>query len=112
MCLKDALEVLFRRRVSGYALRGGRGDNSIDVPGGGGGYSLVACLGYSTIDHVSLSRRSTVPATSRDAFKIRRSLRFFHILHIHIYSYITSFLFGRLRRPSISKDGDRFLGTI
>ena len=30
---------------------------------GGGAYSFVACLSHSTIDHASLSRRSTVPST-------------------------------------------------
>ena len=37
--------------------------------GGGGGegaYSFVACLSHLTIDHASLSRRSTVPTPNRD----------------------------------------------
>ena len=34
--------------------------------GGGGGYSFVACRGHLTIAHASLSRRSTLPAPSRD----------------------------------------------
>ena len=32
---------------------------------GGGGYSFVACLSHLTIDHASLSRRSTVPTPNR-----------------------------------------------
>ena len=33
---------------------------------GGGGVSFVECLGHVTVDHASLSRRSTVPAPNRD----------------------------------------------
>ena len=49
--------------------------------GGGGAYSFVACLCHLTIDHASLSRRSTVllPVERRPTFG--RSSRFFHILH-------------------------------
>ena len=32
----------------------------------GGAYSFVACLGHLTIDHASLSRRSTVPTPNRN----------------------------------------------
>ena len=32
---------------------------------GGGASSFVACLSYPTMDHVSLSRRSTVPTRNR-----------------------------------------------
>ena len=35
----------------------------------GGVYSFVACLSRLTIDHASLSRRSTVPTPSRDTSK-------------------------------------------
>ena len=38
--------------------------------GGGGGYSSVACLSHLTIDHASLSRRSTVPTPNRDTSNI------------------------------------------
>ena len=38
--------------------------------GGRGGYSFVACLSYLTIDHASLSRRSTVPTPNRDTSNI------------------------------------------
>ena len=34
--------------------------------GGGGAYSFVACLSHLTIDHASLSIRSTVPTPNRD----------------------------------------------
>ena len=37
---------------------------------GGGAYSFVACLGHLTIDHASLSRRSTVPTPNRDTSNI------------------------------------------
>ena len=47
-----------RRRVE----RGGEG--------GGGAYSFVACLSNLTIDHASLSRRSTVPTPNRDTSNI------------------------------------------
>ena len=33
---------------------------------GGEAYSFVACLSHLTIDHASLSRRSTVPTHNRD----------------------------------------------
>ena len=38
--------------------------------GWGGWYSYFARLGYLTIDHASLSRRSTVPTPNRDASNI------------------------------------------
>ena len=37
---------------------------------GGGAYSFVACLSHLTIDHASLSRRSTVLAPNRDTSNI------------------------------------------
>ena len=37
---------------------------------GGGAYSFVACLSHLTIDHASLSRRSTVPTPNRDTSNI------------------------------------------
>ena len=36
----------------------------------GGAYSLVACLSHLTIDHASLSRRSTVPTPNRSTSNI------------------------------------------
>ena len=38
--------------------------------GGGGAYSFVACPGRLTIDHASLSRRSTVPAPNGDTSNV------------------------------------------
>ena len=52
--------------------------------GGGRAHSLIACLSHLTIDHASLSRRSTVPARNRDTSTFGRSLRFFHMLHINL----------------------------
>ena len=40
------------------------------VGGGGGGYSFFACLSHLTIDHASLSRRSTVPTPNRDTSNV------------------------------------------
>ena len=44
---------------------------------GGGAYSFVACLGHLTIDHASLSRRSTVPTPNRGTSKIRALITLF-----------------------------------
>ena len=38
--------------------------------GTGGAYSFVACLSRLTIDHASLSRRSTVPTPNRDTTSV------------------------------------------
>ena len=38
--------------------------------GDGDGYSFLACRGHLTIDHASLSRRSTVPTPDRDTCNI------------------------------------------
>ena len=46
---------------------------------GGRAYSFFACLRDLTIDHASLSRRSTVPTPNRDTSNFGRSLRFFHV---------------------------------
>ena len=47
--------------------------------GGGGGraYSFVACLNHLTIDHASLSRRSTVPTPDRDTSNIWALIKLF-----------------------------------
>ena len=37
---------------------------------GGGGFSFVACLSHLTIDHASLSRRSTVLTPNKDTSNI------------------------------------------
>ena len=50
---------------------------------GGGVYSFVACFSHLTVDHESLSRRSTVPTSSRDTSNIWAliSVGFFHKFH-------------------------------
>ena len=46
--------------------------------GEGGAYLLVACLSHLTIDHASLSRRSTVPTPiSGDTSNIEALITFF-----------------------------------
>ena len=40
------------------------------VGGGGKAYSFAACPSHLTLDHASLSRRSTVPTPNRDTFNI------------------------------------------
>ena len=51
---------------------------------GGGAYSFVACLSHSTIDHASLSRRSTVPTPNRDT-NIWALITFFSIYYIETF---------------------------
>ena len=51
--------------------------------GGGGAYLFVARLSHFTIDHASLSRRSTVPTIPPI---IGRSLRYFHTLHTFVFA--------------------------
>ena len=46
----------------------------------GAAYSFVACLSHLTIDHASLSRRSTVPTPNRDTSNIWALIT----LHPHI----------------------------
>ena len=62
---------------------GGKRRAHPQLGGWGGKSSFVACLSRWTIDHASLSRRSTVPTTvlieTPPTFGC--SLRFFHILH-------------------------------
>ena len=53
-----------------------------DVKGGmlGGAYSFVACLRNSSVDHASLSRRSTASTPNIETLpKFGRLLRFFHV---------------------------------
>ena len=77
------------RNAKGTAenMRAGCGHDKVVVEGwvGGWGYSLVACLSHLTIDHASLSRRSTVrrllvetPPT------FGRSARVIHMLHENV----------------------------
>ena len=60
--------------------------------GGGGGRGGLICgspLSHLTIDHASLSRRSTVPIPSIDTPPpFGRSVRLFHILHEKIVSHL------------------------
>ena len=71
-------------RVKGRGGKGRRkgrgGEERLGVGGGGkwdgrggGGDSFVACLSHLTIDHASLSRRSTVPTPNRDTFNVWRT---------------------------------------
>ena len=97
----------------GGAEKGGfRHEIALRVSPGGGANSFVACLSRLTFDHALRSRRSIVPAPNRDTSNIGRSLRFFRVLHNIFGACLTSFLFGRLLPPSISKDNDRFAATI
>ena len=49
---------------------------------GGAGYSFVACPSHLTIDHASLSRRSTLPSPNRDTSNIWALITLIpHILH-------------------------------
>ena len=58
------------------------GRDGMAVRGEGGASSFAACLRPVTLDHASLSRRSTVPIPNRDdTSNLRPSLRSFHILH-------------------------------
>ena len=70
---------------------------------GEGLYSFVACLGRLTIDHASLPRPSTVP--TRDSDRQLQHLAAQHVSSkycIKSFAYLISFLFGRLRPPSVS----------
>ena len=52
------------------------GEGGVGGWGAEGAYSFVACLTHLTVDHASLSRRSTVPSP-----KFWRLLRFSHLLN-------------------------------
>ena len=45
--------------------------------GGRGGCSFDACYGHLTIEHVSLSKRSTAPSSNRDTSDIWVIITFF-----------------------------------
>ena len=50
--------------------------------GGGGGYAFAACLSRLTLDHASLSRRSTVPTPNRDTANVWALIMFLScVLH-------------------------------
>ena len=59
------------------------------VPGGGG-YSFVACLSHLTIDHASLSRRSTVPTPIRDLHHLGAHDVFFPYVTLETFWFILS----------------------
>ena len=102
--------------------------------GGGAAYSFVACLRHLTIDHASLSRRSTVPTPNKDTssfWALITLLRYvsyqvfaypipvlFSLITLlqyvsyQVFAYPIPVLFRRLRQPSISWDSDRFLATL
>ena len=62
---------------------------------GEAGYSFVACLSPSTIDHASLSRRSTVPTPNEDASNIWALTAFFQYITLKKKKKkITPFLFS------------------
>ena len=72
--------------------------------GGGQAYSIgVAFRSHLTIDHASLSRRTTVPVPDRDTSNIWAFITFFpHVAYIDVLlTYLMPFLFRRLW-PSIS----------
>ena len=53
---------------------------------GGGTHLLLACLSHLTIDHASLSRRSTVPTPRGDTSNIRALITFFfHIISVETF---------------------------
>ena len=66
---------LFLCVKGGKEERDGRGGDKVGRRGawagggGGGAYSIVACLRHLAIDRASLSRRSTVPASKRRHFQ-------------------------------------------
>ena len=105
--LSSLLLVLLSLSVFGFvclfALRGGR-------------CSLVAYLSLLTIDHASLSRRSTVLTPNRDLQHLCAHFFFLSVycmpVLIGTFAYLLAFLFRRLWLPYISWDGDRFLATI
>ena len=68
---------------------------------GEGGCSFVACLSHFTIDHASLSRRSTVPTRNRHLQRLGAH-RVFSSVTWKICAYLIPFLFRGLWPTSIS----------
>ena len=66
--------------------------------GGGGRTRLLLTLSHLTLDHASLSRRSTVPTPNRDTANIWALITFFSICYIE-----TFLLFRRPWPPSTSR---------
>ena len=64
-----------------------------------GAYSFVACLSHLTIDHASLSRRSTVPTPSRDTSNIWELITLLPHATWEMFAYPIPVLFRHLRPP-------------
>ena len=61
----------FKKYEVGVVVRGGKGrERGLGDWEGGGAYSFAACLSLLTVDHASLSRRSTVSTPSGDTVDI------------------------------------------
>ena len=60
---------------------------------GEGAYSFVACLSHLTVDHASLSRRSTVPTPDRDTSNVWVLNTFLPLLHknalLNYFKYVS-----------------------
>ena len=65
--------------------------------------NLVVCLSHLTIDHASLSRRSTVPTLNRDTSNIWALVTILPYTTQKLFAYPVPVLFRRLRSPSISR---------
>ena len=68
----------------------------------GGIYPFVAFLSHLTIDHASLSKRSTVPTPKRDASNIWALITLLTYTTQKLFAYPIPALVRRLRPPSIS----------
>ena len=66
----------------------------------GGGSSFVACLGHVTVDHASISRRSTVATPNIDTSNVCVLSKFIPYVASKLVAHLISFLFGRLWPPS------------
>ena len=64
--------------------------------GGGGGHSFVACRSHLTIDHASISRRSTALTPNRDASNIWGLITFFPYVAYKLFACLIPFLVRRL----------------
>ena len=75
MAVDPRIPTMPRRNTSGFqpgrhCLHQARSAVRCSATGGGRAYLFVACLSRLTIDHASLSRRSTVPTPNRDTSNI------------------------------------------
>ena len=89
-------------RVRLFAERLVRDDQGYARWGTGGAYSFAACLSHLTVDHASLSGRSTVPTPSGDISSIWALITFFRILQSKLFDDFIPFLFRHLWPLSIS----------